>query len=159
MCVCGGGGCWAFIHLFYLCDFYSECPADPPDVSLAQLVKPGSREIGLTVTYACNTGYIMEGSPDVTCKTSGEWTEAQFHCRGTCIHCYSWLFQRVGRGRGKKTERSSVVKVIVTHAGWCRRARTLSSIKTLPNMHSRPDRQMDAPKQETQRTHPEYSGA
>nr|KAG5697341.1 hypothetical protein BaRGS_004067 [Batillaria attramentaria] len=59
----------------------NECE-EAPEVDNAQLLDNVTREVGLSTSYTCNTGYVLEGSStEITCRTDGHWTPPQFTCR------------------------------------------------------------------------------
>ncbi|KAK7484030.1 hypothetical protein BaRGS_00024765, partial [Batillaria attramentaria] len=59
----------------------TECE-EAPEVDNAQLLDNVTREVGLSTSYTCNTGYVLEGSStEITCRTDGHWTPPQFTCR------------------------------------------------------------------------------
>ncbi|XP_064388223.1 sushi, von Willebrand factor type A, EGF and pentraxin domain-containing protein 1-like, partial [Halichondria panicea] len=46
----------------------------PPSISNGSPGIPTSTVAGGTVTYTCNNGYQLSGSPTVTCQANGSWT-------------------------------------------------------------------------------------
>ena len=45
----------------------------PPSIGYGSPGTPTSTTFGGTVTYSCTSGYILSGSPTVTCLSSGSW--------------------------------------------------------------------------------------
>ena len=59
----------------------------PPDVINGS---PGTQDmttLGGMVTYTCDIGYILSGSPTVSCLASGSWST-----RPTCIGMYNIVY-------------------------------------------------------------------
>ena len=58
-----------------------DCGA-PPSITNGLPGSPTNTLEGGTVTYSCDPGAVMTGSPTVTCLSSGQWS-ARPTCTGT----------------------------------------------------------------------------
>ena len=82
--------------MYLSCVVYSFAVVDcntPPTIN------DGSRIVTTTTyqstaTYSCNNGYIMSGSPTVTCLASGSWSPTPT-CTGTYIDGYIYSSQKL----------------------------------------------------------------
>lgn len=48
------------------------------------IVKFGSTSVGSTAAYACDKGYILEGSAVRVCQQDGAWSGQEPVCTSTC---------------------------------------------------------------------------
>lgn len=56
-----------------------------------------SYQYGNAISFTCNVGYTMQGSPVRTCQTNGEWTGTQPTCPSKLDSFYVILIVRQGR--------------------------------------------------------------
>lgn len=54
---------------------------DPPILEHTTLELAGRLE-GSTTKYKCETGSVLEGTPETICKEDGTWSKPTFKCRG-----------------------------------------------------------------------------
>ena len=77
-----------------------------------------STTVGSTVTYTCNTGYLMTaGSSSRTCRSSGRWSRSHptCTCKSTLCHFISLTCKRIADIYLVYTKIRSISKTYVHH--------------------------------------------
>ncbi|CAH1270695.1 ZAN [Branchiostoma lanceolatum] len=65
-------------------------PIPCPDVTApanGALSPPGPHAYPDTVSFTCDTGYVLNGASSVTCQADGTWTDTEPTCRRTSVQC------------------------------------------------------------------------
>ena len=67
-------------------------------------VSAGGSAAGSTVTFMCNTGYLLIGYPTITCSSTGVWSQKV----PTCVKCEFRFFLAKCRQFSFKSSRSKI---------------------------------------------------
>ena len=81
-------------------------------VNCGELASPrnGSREgsrttFPNTLTFACDPGFLLNGSSSRTCQPNGSWSGQKTTCVGRCVRSPRWSDQLLGSPRPLETGR------------------------------------------------------